>query len=144
MTDEERRAADQDAAIEQAFIDGTLPEEDRRAYEIKRDAKAAAEAAARVTAEAVATEPSEVSGEVSSEMSAEVDPSVAVIAAAGVGSVFEKTAIGWNVKYVDGGTVIFVQGATIADAVAGHGTQIEHPKTRERLAREAATAAVIQ
>ena len=135
MTDEERRAADQDAAIEQAFIDGTLPEEDRRAYEIKRDAKAAAEAAA-----AIPVPPSEVSSEVSSE----VDPSVAVIAAAGVGSVFEKTAIGWNVKYVDGGTVIFVQGATIADAVAGHGTQVEHPKTREQLAREAATAAVIQ
>ena len=30
MTDEERRAADQDAAVEQAFVSGTLPEEDRR------------------------------------------------------------------------------------------------------------------
>lgn len=30
MTDEERRAADQDAAVEQAFVAGTLPEADRR------------------------------------------------------------------------------------------------------------------
>lgn len=46
---------------------------------------------------------------------------------AGVGSVFEKTPIGWNVKWVDGGTVIHVQGATITDALGSHGAQVVHP-----------------
>lgn len=49
---------------------------------------------------------------------------------AGIGSVFEKTALGWNVKYVDGGTVIHVQGASIAAAVASHGAQRDHPIPR--------------
>jgi hypothetical protein len=33
MTDDEQRAPDQDAAVEAAFVAGTLPEEDRRAPE---------------------------------------------------------------------------------------------------------------
>ncbi len=145
MTDEERRAADQDAAIEQAFLDGTLPEEDRRAYEAKRDAKAAKAVAESVTE----AEPSEAVAAPTVAPVIEVDPSAAAIAAAGVGSVFEKTASGWNVKYVDGGTIIHVQGATIADAIASHGAQVEHPDIAAReafaaQAREAATALVIQ
>jgi hypothetical protein len=34
MTDEERRAADQDAAIEAAFLAAKLPEEDRRSSDV--------------------------------------------------------------------------------------------------------------
>lgn len=42
--EEERRAADQDTAIEEAFVAGTLPEEDRRTVEqiMEDDAKAEA------------------------------------------------------------------------------------------------------
>ncbi len=47
---------------------------------------------------------------------------------AGVGSVFEKTAIGWNVSWVDGGTTIRVQGATIEEALGSHGLSVIHPK----------------
>lgn len=46
---------------------------------------------------------------------------------AGVGSVFTKTANGWDVKWVDGGTAIYVQGATIEDALGSHGAQVIHP-----------------
>lgn len=46
---------------------------------------------------------------------------------AGVGSTFTKTPIGWDVKWVDGGTVIFIQGPTITEALAGYGMQISHP-----------------
>lgn len=113
MSEIEHRAADQDTAIEQAFVAGTLPEEDRRS-------------------DAVEAKPSEV------------DSTLAALSAAGVGSVFEKTATGWNVKYVDGGTIIHVQGATIPDAIASHGSQVVHPKTRDQLAREAAESMVIQ
>jgi hypothetical protein len=45
---------------------------------------------------------------------------------AGVGSVFEKTPTGWRVKWVDGGTVVNVEGATIVDALASHGAQVLH------------------
>lgn len=137
MSDQEQRAADQDTAIEQAFVAGTLPEEDRRVDEASVTALAAeietlkAELAAAKAVPVVEAKPSE-------------DPSVAAIAAAGVGSIFEKTAIGWNVKYVDGGTIIHVQGATIADAIASHGGQVEHPKSRDELAREAAVALTVQ
>lgn len=47
--------------------------------------------------------------------------------ACGVGSVFERVPHGWKVKFVDGGTQVFVEGATIAEALASHGTQVVHP-----------------
>lgn len=47
--------------------------------------------------------------------------------ACGVGSVFERVAHGWKVRFVDGGTQVFVEGASIADALASHGTQVFHP-----------------
>lgn len=47
--------------------------------------------------------------------------------ACGVGSVFERVSHGWKVKFVDGGTQVFVEGPTISDALASHGAQIVHP-----------------
>lgn len=49
-----------------------------------------------------------------------------IIESAQAGSVFERTAIGWNVKWVDGGTTIHVQGATISEALGSHGAQVVH------------------
>lgn len=46
---------------------------------------------------------------------------------AGVGSTFTKTVNGWDVKWVDGGTCLFVQGATVTDALGSHGAQVIHP-----------------
>lgn len=43
------------------------------------------------------------------------------------GATFSRTPIGWDVKWVDGGTVIYVQGPTITEALASHGVQIQHP-----------------
>jgi len=65
---------------------------------------------------------------------------ISALSGAGVGSVFEKTATGWNVKYVDGGTVIHVQGVTIPAAIGSHGQQRVHPTSREQLAKEARDA----
>jgi hypothetical protein len=42
------------------------------------------------------------------------------------GTVFEKTAIGWNVKWVEGGTVVHLQGTTITEALGSHGAQVVH------------------
>jgi uroporphyrinogen-III synthase len=47
--------------------------------------------------------------------------------ACGVGSVFERVAHGWKVKFVDGGTSVFVEGPTITEALASHGAQVVHP-----------------
>ena len=131
MSPKKQRAPDQDAAIEAAFVAGTLPEEDRR--RVEENARVTQAAADRVTEEAFAA------GEALVAAVEAVDPLLAILEKAGPGSVFEKTATGWTVKYVDGGTQIVVQGPTIADALASHGAQVEHPKTREQLAREAAT-----
>lgn len=46
---------------------------------------------------------------------------------AGIGSTFTKTVNGWDVKWVDGGTAIYVQGATITEALGSHGAQVVHP-----------------
>ncbi len=46
------------------------------------------------------------------------------------GTTFARTPIGWDVKWVDGGTVIVVQGPTITEALASHGVQIVHPERR--------------
>lgn len=51
---------------------------------------------------------------------------LAALESAQAGAVFEKTAIGWNVKWVDGGTVQHVQGATITEALGSHGAQVIH------------------
>ncbi len=49
-----------------------------------------------------------------------------------IGSTFVRSVVGWDVKWVDGGTTIFVQGPTITEALAGHGLQITHPVPGER------------
>jgi hypothetical protein len=132
MSTEEKRAPDQDAAIEAAFVAGTLPEEDRRREE------ATATAVATLVAENEELRARLAESYKQQHAPKKVDPSHAAITQAGVGSIFERTAIGWNVKYVDGGTVIVVQGPTIADALASHGGQVVHPKSREQIAREVA------
>jgi hypothetical protein len=58
------------------------------------------------------------------------DPSTDILEKAGVGSVFEKTASGWKVKYVDGGTVINVSGPSIYSAMQSHGQQVVHPPVK--------------
>jgi len=44
-----------------------------------------------------------------------------------IGSTFTRSVIGWDVKWVDGGTSIFVQGPTITEALGSHGLQVVHP-----------------
>jgi len=59
-----------------------------------------------------------------------VDPTGDILAKAGVGSTFEKTAHGWKVRYVDGGTVINVDGPSIYAAMSSHGKQVIHPPVK--------------
>ncbi len=87
---EEQRADDQDTAIEEAFIAGTLPEVDRR-------------------------EPDVQGGE--STPVEEPCPVCAMLDAAGVGTTLERQLHGWKVKLMDGGTVILSEGATISLAL---------------------------
>lgn len=44
-----------------------------------------------------------------------------------IGTTFTRIATGWAVKWVDGGTVITVQGPTIEEALASHGLHVVHP-----------------
>ncbi len=111
----EHRAPDQDAAIEAAFVDGTLPEEDRRTQAEKDAALGAEIGFGYKIADAIEEEPVPV-------VPSEAD----ILASAGVGSVFEKVAHGWKVTYVDGGTKIFLDGPSLGEAFVSHGMQVKH------------------
>ncbi len=121
---EEQRADDQDAALETAFMEGTLPEEDRRepeGGEVVRDTMAAAvwNYLGIDTAEGFSTWYTSMR-EAAADYEAAIGKSCGVCATldtAGTGTVLEKQLHGWKVKFMDGGTVNLSEGATISLAL---------------------------
>ena len=100
---EDQRAPDQDTAIEEAFVAGTLPEEDRREEPVVEDS-------------GDATAPFEIEPPVNYNPPTP-DEAYQALDDAGVGTVLEKQAHGWKLKLVRGGTVLLSEGATISLAL---------------------------
>ncbi len=113
---EEHRAPDDEQPIALAIAEelGTLPDVDRRHEE-----------EIATVATVTSDEPAMVLDGGYVEADAHRNDAW-VIETAGIGSVFERVAQGWKVRYVDGGTTIFVEGPSLGEAVASHGVQVKH------------------
>lgn len=131
---EEKRAPDQEGAIEVAFVEGTLPEEDRRCtkepepvpeepaveevviveevirtpMELAADAQPIVLDAGGVTVGDDAMQANEVSNALASYL---------MLSNGGIGTTLERQSHGWKLKFVDGGTVLQNEGVTIANAM---------------------------
>ncbi len=106
---EEHRSPDQEAAVEAAFVAGTLPEEDRRVPEVV--------IVADVEQVIVDPEPA-----VTAEPAMEIGVFRSLEDRVEVGGKIERTARGWQVSLMYGGArKLFGEGATIEAALASAG-----------------------
>lgn len=107
---EDRRAEDQDAAVEAAAEAGDLPSIDRRMAAtvwnyLGIDTVEALEAWLRVAIDAIGD--------------------AAVVERAYTGSQLTKTARGWQMQLVgEGGTTLHLSGPTFSEALGNHGRQV--------------------
>lgn len=143
---DDQRAPDQDGAMEVAFVEGTLPEADRRTGGLMSPEAASFFEGAAVDpivedviepdeadavdgeieqdlhdvspmARAAAAEPAPILEELHESQVVESLAAYAMLSAGGVGTTIERQTTGWKVKYMSGGTALLSSGESLGQAL---------------------------